>query len=371
MPVEIDLSIDRVSAAGSAMYNRMTPSAPSGLPRSDSFGWRIVTVALLLAVALLAGEYGWLRARRESAAVVRANESVADKIATARAHLALQHWDQAIYHLEDALATEKATNRDEARPLLAQARQGQADALLEAADAAIARKDSARAFRLLRAYLAHPGAADPGRARRLREDLERATSEEEAVHLLEHLPDDALDLLARRGQLTEDDGLRTAGARAIFQDTLRRHLAKELRKRAAQHEIERLAAERRAAQRARRIARLRHTPAFRALSGFVAQTREQLREQEQSTQQQEAALAQLFQQLRVNDPTEQATIRADLLERGDRNDLAQLVDRQRAAVKRVYRSSPEYDADDHELFDQLVDRELDELLRALSPLFPR
>lgn len=348
------------------MYNRMILSVPPLVPRSPSFGWRPVTGVSLLALVLLVSEYCWLRARREAAAMAQANEGVADKIATARAHLALQHWDEAIHHLEDALAMEKATNRDEARPVLAQARQGQADALLDAAGSAILRKDSARAFRLLRAYLAHPSAADPDRARRLREDLERATSDDEAVQMLEHLSDEALEIFARRGQLTEDDGLHTVGARAIFQDTLRRHLPKELRKRAAQREIERLAAERRAAQRARQIARLRQTPAFRSLSAFAAQTLAQLREQEQSAQQQETALALLFQQFRVNDPAEQRAIRADLLERGDRNDLAKSVDRKRAEVKRAYRSSPEYDAADHGLFDQLVDRELDNLLTALT-----
>jgi hypothetical protein len=174
---------------------------------------------------------------------------------------------------------------------------------------------------------------------------------------LAHLSDEALSVFEKSGQLVEEDGLHTTKAREIFKDTLRRNLASEQRKREARREIERLAVERRAMEQAQRIARLRDTPAFRDLSAFIARTREQSRDR------QEADLDQLFQQLGVNDATEQAAIRADL--RGD-NERAAAVDRKRAEVKRAYRASPHFNAADAELFDQLVDQELDKLLKMLQ-----
>jgi hypothetical protein len=191
----------------------------------------------------------------------------------------------------------------------------------------------------------------------LRDDLAHAVSDDEASHLLARLSDEALGVFEKRGQLVEEDGLRTATAREIFKDTLRRNLARELRKREARREIERLEAGRRAAEHAGRIARLRDTPPFRDLSAFVARTLEQARDR------QEADLDQLFQQLGVNDPAEQAKIRADL--RGD-NDRVAAVNRKRAEVKRAYRASSHFNAPDAELFDQLVDQELDKLLKMLQ-----
>jgi hypothetical protein len=317
----------------------------------------IVFIAFVLAIGFILTEYSWLRARRAAQIIARANERVEDEIETARAHLAAQHWDEAILHLEDALAVDRATNHAEARPVLDEARRGQADALLEAAGLAVAHKDAAGALRLLHAYLAHPHATNPERARLLRDDLARATSDDEAAHLLARLSDEALGVFEKRGQLVEEDGLHTATAREIFKDTLQRNLARELRKREARREIERLATERRAVEHAQRIARLRDTPAFRELSAFIARTLEQSRDR------QEADLDQLFQQFGVNDAAEQAAIRADL--RGD-SERAAAVDRKRAEIKRTYRASPHFNAADAELFDQLVDQELDKLLKVLQ-----
>jgi hypothetical protein len=191
----------------------------------------------------------------------------------------------------------------------------------------------------------------------LRDDLTRAVSDDEAAHLLARLSDDALSVFEKRGQLVEEDGLHTATAREIFKDTLQRNLVRELRKREARREMERLATERRAVEHARRIAQLRDTPAFRELSAFIARTQQQARDQ------QETDLGQLFQQLGVKDPAEQAKIRADL--QGDK-ESASAVDRKRAEVKRAFRASPRFNAADAELFDQLVDQELDKLLKTLQ-----
>jgi hypothetical protein len=319
----------------------------------------IVLLTLILAGSLILAEYLWLRARHTAQTIAQANARVGDEVETARAHLAVQNWDEAIRHLEDALAVDRATNHAEVHPLLDEARRGQADALLEAAGLAVAHKDSAGALRLLHAYLAHPYAANPEHARRLRDDLARATSDDEAARLLARLSDEALNLFEKRGQLVEEDDLHTAAAREIFQDTLRRNLTRELQRRETQREVERLTAERRAVERARRIARLRDTPAFRELSTFIAQTLEQSRDR------QEADLGQLFQQLGVNDPAEQAEIRADLMGRDERASATASVERKRAEIKRDYRASPAFNAADGELFDQLVDQELDELLKRL------
>src|SRR5262249_40516200 len=151
------------------------------------------------------------------------------------------------------------------------------------------------ALRLLRVYLAHPQAGHLDRARLLRDELERALSDDEAAQLLSALSDEGLAVFAERGQLTVDDGMHTTATRAIFQQTLKRNVAVEWRKREAQHEVARLAAERRATERAGRIARLRDTPAFHSLSTFLAQTQEQLRDQQQLASQQDLEFRKLFQ----------------------------------------------------------------------------
>ncbi len=291
---------------------------------------------------------------------------MAERIELARAHLSAQHWEQAIRHLEDALAIERATNRDAVRPLLEQAQHGQAESLLEAAHLAIVHKDSANALQRLRAYAVHPQASDLQRARLLRTDLERATSSKEAARFLAHLSQDALTLFDKDGQITEDDGLHTDGAREIFKDTLRRHLANEMRKRQAQREMQRLAAERRTAERARQIARLRKTPVFRDLSAFAARTLALHREQQQTAQRQEKDFAQLFEQLGVNDKEEQATIRAELLAGESPESVQQSVERERTAIKRAYRTSPEFAAADRAAFERLVDEELNQLLKMVK-----
>src|SRR6185437_9298074 len=184
---------ERLQLEGIVMPGQTAPSFPPPLPRS--FGSsrrtlrpsRIVVIALLLLSALLAGEYVWLHARQEARAIAQDNERVADRMELARAHLATQHWEEAIRHLEDAQAIERSTNREVIRPLLEQARRGQAAALLEAAGLAIVHKDAANALRLLHAYTVHPWATNLDRAHLLRKDLERATSSEEAAQFLAHL----------------------------------------------------------------------------------------------------------------------------------------------------------------------------------------
>lgn len=348
------------------MSSRPAPSAPPPLPQSTPRAGlrpsRILVIAFLLVVCLLAAEYVWLSGRQEAWHIARANERVEAKIETARAHLVAQHWDEAIRHLEDALAVERATNGAEARPLLDQARRSQADALLEAANLAIARRDSADALRLLRAYAVHPQATDQERARLLHNELRRATDHEEAARLLARLSDDALALFAQQGQLTEDGEWHTEGIREVFKDTVNRRLPYELKRRQAKQEFERRTAERRAAERERRIARLRETPTFRAVVAFVVQARDTYRGQQQLSERQETDLRQLFRQLGVKDPQEQAAIRADLTDGDALAALRKSVELRRAEFKRAFRVAPECQDGDGVLFDRLVDEALKPLV---------
>ncbi len=327
--------------------------------------WKIALTAITLTAALIALECVWLRGRQAARSIAWANERVVEKIAAARMHMAEQRWDKAIRHLEDALAEEQAANRDEVGPVLASAQRGQAEAMLDAARIALSRKETADALRLLRAYLAHPQAAHLDRARLLCDDLERALSNDEAAYLLARLSDEALTIFVNEGQLTEDDGLHAAAAHTLFQETLRRNVANEVRKRQARREVARLAEERRAAERDRRIARLRATPAFHSLSAFLARTVEESRHQQQLAQQQKTELGELFRQLGVNDAAEQEEIRADLLGRESPANLRETLERKRAEIKQVYRKSAEFHSADQGLFDQLVDGEVDNLLRML------
>ncbi len=330
-----------------------------------SIPWKIAIPFLALAALLIFAECAWLRECRQARRTTRANELVEEKIATARGYLRDQHWNEAIHELEIALDVEDATNGDAVYPLLEAARHGQAEALLDAACIALEYRRLDDTKSLLRAYLAHPQAGRLRRARLLNEDLERALSNEEAARLLARLSDEELSVFAEKGQLTVDDGLHMEATRSFFHKTLRRNLAKELRKRQAQREVARLAAERRAAERAQRIARLRASPAFHSLTTFLARTLEQLRAQQQLALRQEAELQVLFQQLGVTKAAEQEQIRSDLLDRQTPDDIRDQVERKRAAVKRAYRSDPQFDPADGELFDQIVDEEVDRFLKPL------
>jgi hypothetical protein len=328
--------------------------------------WKIVLVTLILAALVILAEYRWLRGRQQARSIAWANEQVEDKIAAARVLLTEQYWDEAIRQLEDALDLEEATNRDTVRPVWEEARRGQAETLLDAAGIALAHRHSDDALRLLRVYLAHPQAGHVDRARLLRQELERALSDDEAGRLLGSLSDEALTVFAERGQLTVDDGLHKGATKVLFQETLRRNLPAEQRKREAQREVARLTAERHAAEHARRIARLRATPAFHSLSTFLVQTQEQFRDQQHLASRQNVELSELFQEFGVTDAAEQEQIRTDLLGRQSPAAVREQIERKRAEVKQAYRKEPEFNRVDAELFDQLVDQDVDQALKILN-----
>jgi hypothetical protein len=317
------------------------------------------------AVLLILAECSWLRQRQQARRIAWANEHVQQKIGEARVRMTEQRWDEAIRQLEDALDVEAATNREEVRLVLEEARRGQAESMLEAAKIALAHGQTDDILRLLRAYLASPQPEHPDRARILRDDLERALSDDEAAHLLERLSDEALTVFAQKGQLAVDDGLQTTAARTIFHETMRRNVAKEVRKREARREVARLTEERRAAERAQRIARLRATPAFHSLTAFLARGREQIRAQQELAQRQEAELNELFQQFGVNDAKEKQQFLANLLGGDAPASILEQLERKRAEVKRAFHDAPEFQAADQELFNQLVEQEVDSFLKTL------
>jgi hypothetical protein len=325
-------------------------------------------IILFLCVAtpiILRAEFTWLRARQQARSVAWANDTVTEKIALARAHLAEQKWNEAIRQLEDALAVDQASNREEARSLLEEVQRGQAESLLKMAREALARQQTENAHHWLEAYLAHSHAQNVEEARLLRADLERAVSDEEAARVLARLSDAELSVFQKDGHLTVRDGLHSLATRAIFQQTLRRNVPRELKQRQAQREADRLARQLHAAEHARHVARLRQTRAFQSLTAFVSQTLSLTSAQQQATRQQEVELQVLFAELNVNDPAERAEIRANLTGGDDRLSPRQSAERKRTEVKRAYRDSDEFASADRALFDQLVDEEVDRLLKLL------
>jgi hypothetical protein len=333
-----------------------------------SIPWKIVVPSLAFAALLIFAECAWLREHQQAQRIARANQLVEDKIATARGYVREQHWNEAIRELENALDAEGATNGDSVHPLLEEARRGQAETLLDWAGIALDHRRVEDAQQLLGAYLAHPQAGRVDRARLLHDDLERALSDEEATRLLARLSDEALSVFAKKGQLAVEDGLHMEATHFVFQQTLRRNLAKEMRRREAHREVARLTAKRQAAEQARRIARLRATPAFHSLSTFLSRTREQLRNQQQLASRQEAELRVLFEQLGVSDPAEQEKIRAELMDRPTPADLRQQIERKRSEVKHAYRNEPQFNPADGDLFDQLVDQQVDEFLKEIPSI---
>jgi hypothetical protein len=327
--------------------------------------WWLVLFSFLLGGILLLVECNWLRSRQHAKSVAWANEKVAEKITLARAHLAQQHWNDAIVQLNEASAVEETTNREEALLLLEDAKRGQAEAVLQAARTALAHQDGNGALRWLQAYLAHPQAEHLDHARLLRVDLERALSDDEALQLLSRLSEGALTVFEKEGQLAANDGLHSSETQAIFLQTLRHNLPKELRKRQSQREAERLTQQLRAVERLHRIARLRQTHAFQELTTFISQTLAESRRMPESVLQQEEELAILFQELNVNDPAEQAEIRADLTGIDGRIGPRESAQRKGSDIKRAYRRSFDFDPAESQLFDQLVDEEVDKLLKAL------
>jgi hypothetical protein len=332
---------------------------------------------VLAGALLVPGTYLWLDAQQQERAVAWANAAVAEKVQAAEALLAAEKWDQAVLLLQEALATDHATDLEKAGRLLGQAQRYQAYALLDAAELALRRHDAGRAMEHLQAYLAHPKAGDTTRAVALKNALELATSDARAVALLQQLPDGALAALAEQGDLPAVARLSDPRVQPIHRDTLARHLDQELARRAQvrrrQDEESRAAllaaqrqqeetARRAREERERREARIRSTPVFRELTDFTALTR-QSHAQPEATLHERTLRRYLFRVLRINDRKEQ---RALLEEPADRQEgktpLAEKISIKRANFKERFRSYQGFDPTDWQLFDRAVDQALDQLL---------
>jgi hypothetical protein len=335
------------------------PSPPHGAwsPGRTTLACLLLTLAGL---AFLLAEHWYLEGRRQDSRAARARQAQAQKVEAARAALAAGRPEEAIALLEAVQAAAGADRDVEGEALLYQARQKQAEALFRAAGAALARKDGAAAGRLLRAYLAHPQAAERGGARALLAELDLAQSQREAKAVLARLSDAELLALAGGGELPGHDRLRTPGARELFKDTVRRSLAGEQWRREERRRAARLA-------RARLEGGLRRTPAFDRLLAFTADVRRRLAEEKALAARQEQALARLFEQVEVAGTAERQRIRARLHPEGSpRRQLAARVARQRTESKRDFRSSGRPGLAEAALFDELVDRELDALLAQIK-----
>jgi hypothetical protein len=306
----------------------------------------LIACLVLSAVGLLllAVEWWCLHRRHEAQAAAAANEEVAARVESARAHLERREWDDAARLLEEALAVEHATATEEAQSALLQARRGQADGLLERARAA-AERDVTRALDLLAAYLAHPQAANKEGAAHLQAEINRALSGPAALRCLAAMSDAALARL-ERGAAPE--GLTDPAVRDLFADTLRRHLPQELARRAQLR-----------AARADREAQLRLSPAFRELARFIRGEQRARQAQAELAGKQERALALLAGQLNVTDPAELEQLRAGGPGgREEREALERRVTRKRDEVRRAFRREPGHDPIDVEAFDRLVEQEL-------------
>jgi hypothetical protein len=311
-------------------------------------------------LALLLLELWYLRSRREDHLAEAADAAVGARVESARGHMAQGEWDEAVRQLEAAAGVSGSRRQADVAPLLGEARQGQAGALLAAARSALARADAGRARELLRAYRRHPGATRPEEARALEDDLARATSEEFAVGCLRRMSDAELSALARGGKLPPGGGL-CAEVQPALRETLRQHAGAEQGRRDARRRAERLEERRRAAELARREARLRGTEAFRGVSELSAWARRA----KALGAREERAMEELLRQLGVAGREEREEVRARLRGVGLAEELGKEVAHRRAAAKKAFRESAEFRAEDAETFDRLVDRELDALLKAL------
>jgi hypothetical protein len=285
-------------------------------------------------------------------AVGRANQLVAAQVEAARGPLSRQDWDTASTLLQRALAIEQATELDEARTQLTHVRQQQAARVLLAAEIALANRDAATALGLLRTYLNDPHGAEHARAASLKDALEHAMSDSEAIARLQRMPYAALVDLARDGRVADREDTTNPDVQAIHRDKLREHVAAELQRRDEEF--------------VRRSQRIRATPVFSELQEFVALTRHRLLTQKAMSAIDYQLMKRLFRELNVNDFAEQQGILASL--GSGRLDYAEAekISRARANFKERFRAYKNTDSMDWEIFDRGVDQELDQLLRELQ-----
>jgi hypothetical protein len=312
----------------------------------------------VVGVIALWAEVNVLEAGRRRDNVHWANRAVSTKIKAARAFLASREWDKAAEALDQALTTDDATNLAEARKLLTAVQGSRADAFFQAAQTAIEHKDTAKALSLVNAFLADPGAADKERGIRLQNDIELATSAEQARELLQKLPDDSLASFATGRPMATLERVQAGPLREIYSATLRAQLPQEQQRRTDLRLAQKEAARRKQEEEQKRDARIRSTAAYRELIGFVNANKQ--------TKEDPRLLALLMKELNVTNPADQKKALAELAGRGGQAGLASQVDRERVVLNDRFRTYAGFDQADRERFRRLVDEALDGLLRELK-----
>jgi hypothetical protein len=341
-----------------------------------------------LGLALIGGLVWYLDVKLVEEEEARANQAVAGKVRQAQALVEGRDWESAKQLLRDALATENATELDEARSLLHQAEQGEADAVLQETEAALARKDVAKARKRLKDYLAQPHAANLARIRILLSDINLATSDARGLALLRRLSEPALAAFAQTGRLGDIDLVSNNYLRSVYRQTLRRSLPRaeaertEARRRQEKERLARLEAEskRLAEEQARREARLRATPVYREVCEFIARARNRDRERRKLLDGCDKKLleASAFLLVGNQDQGKAQDLRQDLerVKREQANeqrrfarwkdDLEDGISRIRANVKERIRNYKGIEAADWQVFDHIVDAELDGLWKDIQ-----
>jgi hypothetical protein len=326
---------------------------------------------------LVIGGLAWtLEMDRQEAVIAEANDAVAGQVEAARTLIAHHQWDEAIAALQKALTTPDATELDGARVLLREARHSQAKAILAAAEAAIQHADAAGARKLLQDYLAHPLAAEKSKALRVIDEINLVLSDSRAVALLHKLSAPAFAAFAKGGELADTSQVRNPYLRDMYVATLRRGLAKAQEMR----EAERLAQEKRLREEHdRRVARARTAPAFREVQELAARTRARDKRNRELMADYDGKLIeatgavltaadanarQALQQDAARVKAQQGNARAAIEQWKEQ--VEEQISKTRASVKERIRSYKEFADADCQVFNALVDAELDALLKDLK-----
>jgi hypothetical protein len=352
-------------------------------------GWTTFLVCLAMSLAGFAVVVGLVRrdtACRQAAARERADQDMAELVASARRDLTQGHFDTAFAQLHRAIGVDDATELDAAEDLLRQARHAKAAAVERSVEAALADKAPAHAADLLRRYLANPDVLRADEFAAWLRDIEAATSTTHASAVLHNASDKDLARLAAGEPWTGPGAVSRASVRVVQADTLRRHLPEEQARRArdrADREAARVARERAAAEKERqarraREARFRRTPLFRELQDFVSLTRAACANRSDGEDADAEWLASLLRGFDVNDPAARDRALGEIERRRqvasaeEREPpaivtLLQDIARQRARLKERLRVFyQEFDATDWPWLDRLIDRELDQLSAAVQ-----
>jgi hypothetical protein len=324
-----------------------------------------------------------------------ANEAALAHINSAREHLARHEWDRALEVFQEMSATEKASAAGAVAPLIDQARQGKADDTWAAALSAFDRDDLGRARILLNEYRDGPGASKKDDAQALLEEMDLATSDIKAGELLKQLSPPRLTQFADGAKLAQVGRLRHQSLRNRYDETIRRNLLGELKRRALEEtnlqarrdaELRARAMEARLqeAQRAeeqkrkleelaKRLERIHHTPVFREMTEFLALVHKQERAyRDECDKGGRHILDILFQKPGSEAGADSGKTLEELIILPDIDTKKQFdawlavteekISGKRAHYKERFRTYSDFDKGYWELFDQEVDKSLDQVL---------